>query len=104
LLVEYHKLLDHSTRKDIFSWNELEEEIKKLKPEKRIEIDWNLENDYSNTDNKIKYKLAYVSSNKKSTHSPSDLYIYVAFPKNRTVNNSNLLILYINCYYEKKQI
>src|SRR5690606_32733264 len=28
----------------------------------------------------------------------------VAFPKNRTVNNSNLLILYINCYYEKKQI
>src|SRR5690606_30413408 len=31
-------------------------------------------------------------------------FMFVAFPKNRTVNNSNLLILYINCYYEKKQI
>ncbi len=31
-------------------------------------------------------------------------YFTVAFPKNRTVYNSNLLISNFNCYYENKQI
>ena len=37
-----------------------------------------------------------------------DLYIvsqhFVGFPKNRTVNNSNLLTLNSNCHDEKQQV
>ena len=76
LLKYYYKLFNHPIRKEYFSWEELNNEIKKLKPEKRIEIDWDLESDYSNTENRITYTLFYENIRRGSTFHPSDLIIY----------------------------
>lgn len=76
LLKDYYKLFNHQIRNKYFSWEELNNEIKKLKPEKRIEIDWDLESDYSNTENRITYTLFYENPRGRLTCNPSDLIIY----------------------------
>src|SRR5690606_31655534 len=53
---------------------------------------------------KILLILILIFSNSTICSNTIELIAYVSFPKNRTVTNSSLLILNINCNYEKKQI
>lgn len=76
LLKDYYKLLNHPIRKEYFLWDDLNNKIKEIKPEKSIEIDWDLESEYSNTENRITYTLFYENIKRRSTFHPSDLIIY----------------------------
>lgn len=57
LYKEYHKLLTHPIREQHFEWNKLKNKILELKPEQKLNIDWNLENEYSNSDQRESYKI-----------------------------------------------
>lgn len=75
LYKEYHKLLTHSIRKNYFEWDKLKKIIQELKPEKKLVIDWELENTYSNTENRESYKVKLSGQRAKLYHS-SDFIIY----------------------------
>ncbi len=71
---EYHKLLTHSIREKHFEWNKLKNKIQELKPEQKINIDWNLENEYSNSDQRESFKVKVVGQRVRTAYS-SDLFI-----------------------------
>ena len=75
LLKDYHKLLTHSIRENHFEWDKLKKNIQELKPEKKLVIDWELENTYSNTENRESYKVKLSGQRAKLYHS-SDFIIY----------------------------
>jgi hypothetical protein len=74
LYKEYHKLLNHSTRENHFEWNKLKNKIQELKPELKLNINWNLENEYSNSDQRESYKVK-VKGQRERTFYSSDLFI-----------------------------
>jgi hypothetical protein len=74
LYKEYHKLLTHSIREQYFEWNKLKNKIQELKPEQKLNIDWNLENEYSNSDQRESYKLKLKGQGIRTAYS-SDLFI-----------------------------
>jgi hypothetical protein len=74
LYKEYHKLLNHPIREQHFEWNKLKNKIQELKPEQKLNIDWNLENEYSNSDQRESYKLKLKGQRVKTAFS-SDLFI-----------------------------
>lgn len=74
LYKEYHKLLTHSIREQYFEWNKLKNKIQELKPEQKLHIDWNLENEYSNSDQRESYKLKLKGQRVRTAYS-SDLFI-----------------------------
>lgn len=74
LYKEYHKLLTHPIREQHFEWNKLKNKIQELKPEQKLNIDWNLENEYSNSDQRESYKLKLKGQRVKTAYS-SDLFI-----------------------------
>lgn len=76
LLKEYYKLLTHSIRESHFEWNKLRELIQALKPESKLIIDWDLENEYYySTENRETYKVKMYNQRVKTYHS-SDFLIY----------------------------
>ncbi len=74
LYKEYHKLLTHSIREQYFEWNKLKNIIQELKPEQKLNIDWNLENEYSNSDQRESYKIKLKGQRVRTAYG-SDLLI-----------------------------
>ena len=71
---DYYKLLTHPIREQYFVWNKLKNKIQELKPEQKLNIDWNLENEYSNSDQRDSYKLKLKGQRVRTVYS-SDLFI-----------------------------
>ena len=78
LLKEYFKYLNHPIREKHFDWNQLWKLILELKPEAKLDIDWNLENVYSSSENKESFKVKLKNQRVKTFHS-SDLLIFSEF-------------------------
>lgn len=74
LLKEYHKYLTHSIRENHFEWTKLKNTIHTQKPELKLNIDWNLENEYSNSEQRDTFKIKVKNQKAKSFNS-SDLFI-----------------------------
>ncbi len=74
LYKEYHKLLTHPIREQHFEWNKLKSKIQELKPEQKLNIDWNLENEYSNSDHRESYKIKLKGQRVRTAYG-SDLLI-----------------------------
>ena len=74
LYKEYHKLLTHPIRENHFEWVNLKNNIQELKPEQKLNIDWNLENEYSNSDQRESYKVKVKGQRLKTAYS-SDLFV-----------------------------
>ena len=74
LLKEYHKYLTHSIRENHFEWTKLKNIIHAQKPELKINIDWNLENEYFNSEQRETFKIKVKNQRTKSFNS-SDLFI-----------------------------
>lgn len=74
LYKEYHKLLTHFIREQHFEWNNLKNKILELKPEQKLNIDWNLENEYSNSDQRESYKIKLKGQRVRTAYG-SDLFI-----------------------------
>ena len=74
LYKEYHKLLTHPIREQHFEWNKLKSKIQELKPEQKLKIDWNLENEYSNSDQRESYKIKLKGQRVRTAYG-SDLLI-----------------------------
>ncbi len=75
LLKEYYKYLNHPIREKHFEWNELKKLIQTQKPETKLIIDWNLENEYSSSENRETFKVKLQNQRVKTYHS-SDLLIF----------------------------
>lgn len=74
LYKEYHKLLTHPIREQHFEWNKLKNKILELKPEQKLNIDLNLENEYSNSDQRESYKIKLRGQRVRTVYG-SDLFI-----------------------------
>lgn len=74
LYKEYHKLLTHPIREQHFEWNKLKNKILELKPMQKLNIDWNLENEYSNSDQRESYKIKLKGQRVRTAYG-SDLFI-----------------------------
>jgi hypothetical protein len=74
LYKEYHKLLTHPIRENHFEWVNLKNNIQELKPEQKLNIDWNLENEYSNSDQRESYKVKVKGQRLKTAYN-SDLFV-----------------------------
>lgn len=75
LAKEYFKALDHPIRRSHFEWDNLKANIQLLKPEKGLDITWDLESNYSGSDSRISYRVLF-NNNGHNTCNPSDLMIY----------------------------
>lgn len=93
LYKEYHKLLTHPIREQHFEWNKLKNKIQELKPEQKLHIDWNLENEYSNSDQREVFKIKLNNQRSKTYHS-SDYIIY------SEVNSNKPRIERVKWFYE----
>lgn len=74
LLKEYHKSLTHPIRENYFEWNKLKNVTQTLKPEQKLNIDWNLENEYSNSEQRETFKIK-LKNQRAKTFNSSDLFI-----------------------------
>lgn len=74
LLKEYHKCLTHPIRENHFEWTKLKNTIQTQKPELKLNIDWNLENEYSNSEQRETFKIK-VKNQRAKTFNSSDLFI-----------------------------
>lgn len=74
LLKEYHKSLSHPIRENYFEWNKLKNVTQTLKPEQKLNIDWNLENEYSNSEQRETFKIK-LKNQRAKTFNSSDLFI-----------------------------
>lgn len=74
LYKEYHKHFTHPIRENHFEWEQLKNKIQELKPEQKLNIDWNLENEYSNSDQRESYKIKVKGQRVRTAYS-SDLLI-----------------------------
>lgn len=75
LAKDYYNTLDHPIRSNHFNWDKLKGKIQELKPEKTIDISWDLESDYSGSDTRVTYRIIF-DSKRHNTCNPSDLHIY----------------------------
>lgn len=78
LAKNYYSIHNHSIRINHFEWNVIKGKLDSLKPEKAIDTSWDLENDYSNSDSRVTYKIVFKDK-RHSTCNPSDLLIYSEF-------------------------
>ncbi|MBK8635175.1 MAG: hypothetical protein IPN72_17045 [Saprospiraceae bacterium] len=74
LLKEYHKCLIHPIRENNFEWNKLKNKIQALKPEQKLYIDWNLENEFLNSEQRETFKIK-LKNQRAKTFNSSDLFI-----------------------------
>lgn len=75
LYIDVHSLSDHVIRKDFFEWELLKSYIKKMIPKSKLTIDWNLEFEYSYSENRDSYKLK-LKNHKARSFNGSDLFIF----------------------------
>lgn len=75
LLKDLHKYLNHTIRQTFFEWNKLKTTIQSFRPESKLNIDWNLEYEFSNSENRETFKLKLKGQSAKTCNG-SDLYIY----------------------------
>lgn len=80
LLKDYHKLLAHPIRDNYFKWDKFINKVQELKPEQKLNIDWNLENEYSNSDQRESYKIKLKGQRVKTAYG-SDLFIISEYAK-----------------------
>jgi hypothetical protein len=71
----YFNILNHPIRSDYFKWDDFWVEINKIRPENPLEINWDTESEYYNTDAKEKYRIHYLEQRTK-IYNASDLFIY----------------------------
>ncbi|MBD0831301.1 hypothetical protein [Aestuariibaculum sediminum] len=71
---DYHKYLDHNIRQNSFGWDKLKNLIRNEKPSLNPNIDWNLENEYSSSDQREFYKIKSKGKSSKTFYG-SDLFI-----------------------------
>jgi hypothetical protein len=71
---DYYICLAHPFRVTHFEWNKLKNTIQNLKPEKKLDIDWNLENEYSNSEQRATFKIK-LKNQRAKTFNSSDLFI-----------------------------
>ena len=74
LYKECHILLAHPIRYGIFEWSVLKDKILEFKPQQKLNIDWNLESEYSNSDQRETVKIK-VKGQRVRTFYGSDLFI-----------------------------
>lgn len=75
LLKEYHTYLNHPIRQKHFEWNHLKGIVQKLKPEFKIKIDWDLEYEFSGSNQRESYRVKVIDQ-KIKTFNGSDLVIF----------------------------
>lgn len=93
----YNLIHNHPIRRKHFELDKIKGKVEGLKPEKTIDISWDLESDYSNSDSRITYRIDY-KNNRHSTCNPSDLHIF-------SVNNvRNKRIQTIRWVYDNVEI
>jgi hypothetical protein len=71
---DYYNSINHPIRESYFYWDILKKSIDKLKPELKLNIEWNLENEYSNSESRETYKIKLLEHRAKTFNS-SDLFI-----------------------------
>ena len=74
LLKDYYKYLNHPIREKQFEWDKLKNTIQTIKPEQKLNIDWNLENEYSNTEQRDTFRIK-LKNQRPKTFNSSDLFI-----------------------------
>ncbi len=74
LLKEYYKYLSHPIRENYFEWNKFKNLIQILKPDLKLNIDWYLENEFSNSEQRETFKIK-VQNQRAKTFNGSDLFI-----------------------------
>lgn len=74
LLKEHYKLLAHPIRENYFDWNKLSDKLKMLKPKQKLNIEWDLESEYSNSEQKKSFKIR-LKNQRARVFSNSDLFI-----------------------------
>lgn len=97
LYKEYHKLLTHPIREQHFEWNNLKNKIQELKPEQKLNIDWYLENEYSNSDQRETFKIKLNNQRAKTYHS-SDFIIF------SVINSDTPRIDRVKWFYENRDL
>jgi len=75
LLEDYYKYLSHPIRFNHFGWNQLKSSIHSLRPELKQNIDWNLEYEFSNSEQRETYRIK-VKGQRIKTFNSSDFLIY----------------------------
>lgn len=75
LYIDFQSLGEHVVRVDFFQWELLKSSIKKMIPESKLTIDWNLEFEYSYSENRDSYKLK-LKNHKARSFNGSDLFIF----------------------------
>ena len=93
LFKEYHKVLSHPIRDQHFEWVKLKNKIQELKPEQKLHIDWNLENEYSNSEQRETFKIKIDNQRIKTYHS-SDFIIF------SEINSDKVRIERVKWFYE----
>ncbi len=72
---ELYRLTDHPIRKNHFNWHRLKDSINSLKPQKKDDINWDLEQQYSGNSERETIKLK-LRNERERTFSSSELFIY----------------------------
>lgn len=72
---DFHKYLNHPIRQNNFEWNKLKLTIETIRPTSKLNIDWNLEYEFSNSDNRETYKVK-LKGERAKTYNSSDLFIF----------------------------
>lgn len=74
-LREYQKYLENPLRESSFSWKNLKAKIELTKPQQQISINWNLEDEYSDSENRETIKIKFKHPRKSKVYPSSDLFI-----------------------------
>lgn len=74
LLNEYYKYLNHPIRENYFEWTKFKNSIQILKPDIKLNINWYLENEFSNSEQRETFKIK-VQNQRAKTFNSSDLFI-----------------------------
>lgn len=69
------KYLNHPIREKYFCWNELKSKINSRRPLRTDTIQWDLESDYSYSENRETIKIKFKDVKKSKLYSASDLFI-----------------------------
>jgi hypothetical protein len=69
------KLLTHALRQERFDFSKLEKEITSLKPAKSDTTDWDLENEYTESESRTAIRVKFKGLRSSRTFTKSDLFI-----------------------------
>lgn len=69
------KYMTHSLRHKFFAFSQLEKEITTLKPQKSDTTNWDLENEYADSENRTVVKIKFKGVRNSRTFTKSDLFI-----------------------------